>query len=124
MVLLKHEINSIDRDYYIDKVNAPLLKAIVFLASRFPEPAMENVVHPNAKRLLEVQQKYLQYEANPRLQVIVKAVLRIVIAKLDHSPNYRDRISWFVEEVPKGWKARSLNHPVNDWNESKPYGGR
>ncbi|KKL25661.1 hypothetical protein LCGC14_2403050 [marine sediment metagenome] len=125
MRLLKHIINSDNREYYIEKVNWPLLKAITILGNRYPEATMENVHHPNSKRLLGIREKYRQFEGNGRVRVIVMAVLRILIAKIEHSPNYRDRFSWFVEElIDSGWKPRSYNHPVNLWNEPKPYGGR
>ena len=123
MRFLKWQINSDEREYYIEKVNKPLIKAIVLLANRYPEPTMENLLHPNSQWLLKKLEKYLEYEGNPRIAEVVKALLRIVIAKLEHSPNYRDRISWWVEDT-KGWKPRSYNHPKRLWNEPKPYGGK
>jgi len=125
MVVLKHEINSNRRQFYIDKVNAPLLKAVTILGNRYPEPTAGNVLHPNSKRLVEILDKYIAFEGNSRVKQIVLAVARIVIDKLEHSPNYRDRISFFAEELRGGdWKPRSYNHPQHDWNEPKPYGGR
>ena len=121
MAFLKHEINAFHRERYI-KVNNALMKAIVILGNRYPEPTVENLLHPNSRWLLRRMEKYLEYEGNRRLAEIVKAVLRIVIAKLEHSPNYRDRISWWVEDT-EGWKPRAYNHPVQCWNEPKPYGG-
>ena len=125
MVVLKHEINSNRRQYFIDRVNAPLLKAVTILGNRYPEPLAGNVLHPNSKRLVEILDKYIAFEGNSRVKQIVLAVARIVIDKLEHSPNYRDRISFFAEELRGGdWKPRSYNHPQHDWNEPKPYGGR
>lgn len=124
MTLLRHQINRIDRNYFIEKVNVPLLKALVLLSKRYPEPTMENATHPNSRWLLEVQEKYLEYEGLGRVAEAVVALIRIAIAKIEHSPNYRDRISWFVEVVPSGWKGRSYGHPKVGWNEPKPYGGR
>ena len=84
---------------------------------------MDNLQHPNSRRLLEIAQKYEQYEDYGRVKQIVMVVLRILIAKIEHSPNYRDRFSWFVEQLMlSGWKQRSYNHPVNGWKEEKPYG--
>ena len=121
--LLKHQINSDDRGYYIEKVSRPLLKAITILGNRYPEPTMENLSHSNSRRLFEIFNKYLEYEGNDHLRILSKALFRILISKIEHSPNYGDRFSWFVEElVNSGWKPRSYNHPVNLWNEPKPYG--
>lgn len=119
--LLKHLINSDDRQFYIEKVNRPLFKAIVFLSKRYPQPTMENLSHHNSKWLLRRLEKYLEYEGNPRVAEVVTALVRIAIAKIDHSPNWRDRVSWWIEDT-EGWKPRSYNHPVNLWNEPKPYG--
>lgn len=125
MVLLKHEVNAHNRDYYIEKVNTPLLKAITILGNRFPEPTVDNVQHPNAKRLIEIMEKYKRFEGNSRVKGIVMATLRVVISKLEHSPNWRDRICFLAEELRAGeWKNRSYNHPEHGWNEPKPYGGR
>lgn len=123
VALLKREINKDNREYYIEKVNKPLFKAIVLLSKRYPKPTMENLSHPNSKWLLGRLKKYLEYEGNPRVAEVVTALVRIAIAKIDHSPNWRDRASWWVEDT-EGWKPRSYNHPVNQWNEPKPYGRR
>ena len=121
--ILKHEVNAWHRQYYIDKVNEPLLKAITILGNRYPMPTEENVLHPNSKKLVVIWKKYLEYEGNLRVGTVVSALFRIAICKLEHSPNYRDRLGWFVEELAKcDWKSRAYNHPVNDWKEPKPYG--
>ena len=122
--ILKHEVNAFHRQFYIDKVNAPLFKTITILGNRYPEPTMENVLHPNSKRLVEILDKYVSFEGNSRIKDVVMAVARIVITKLEHSPNWRDRIGFFAEELREGvWKPRSYNHPEHDWKEPKPYGG-
>ncbi len=123
--ILKHEINLLNPQYYIEKVNAPLLKAITILGNRYPEPTIDNVLHPNSKRLVEIRDKYCRYEGDGRVKALVMAALRILISKIEHSPPYRDRFGWFVEELRAGeWKPRAYNHPQRDWNEPKPYGGR
>ncbi len=125
MALLKHEINAFHREYYIEKVNAPLLKAVTILGNRFPEPTMDNVLDPNSRRLLGILEKYKRFETNDRVKAIILAGARVIIDKLEHSPNWRDRISFFAEELRAGeWRSRALNHPEHDWNEPKPYGGQ
>lgn len=120
--LLKRQINSDERAHFI-KVNNSLLFVVCKLANLFPKPTMDNLQHPNSKRLLGIAERYEKYEGNARVKRIVTAVLRILISKIEHSPNYRDRFSWFIEELmASGWKPRSYNHPVNAWNEPKPYG--
>ena len=125
MTLLKHEINSHNREYYIEKVNAPLFKAITILGNRYPDPFEYEVLHPNHQRLLRIMEKYGKFEGNNRVRRVAMALLRILIDKVEHSPNFRDRFCWFVEELREGeWKNRSYNHPQHEWNEPKPYGGR
>lgn len=120
--LLKRQINSDERTHFI-KVNNVLLGVVCKLGNLFPAPTMDNLQHPNSRRLLEIAEKYERYEGMGRVKVIVMAVLRILISKIEHSPNYRDRFSWFVEELmASNWKQRSYNHPVNGWREEKPYG--
>jgi len=120
--LLRHIVNSDERDKYI-KVNGALLKAVTILGNRFPEPTLDNVTLPNTKRLIGIHEKYLKFEGNSRVKKLVSAILRILINKIEHSANYRDRFSWFVEElINSDWKLRSYNHPERDWNEPKPYG--
>ena len=125
MRLLKWQINSDERDYFIEKVNKPLVKAITILANRYPEPTRENLLHPNSLRLLDIRDKYLQYDTNERRRELFKAGFRILIAKYEHSPNWRYPIEFILEEIFKsGWKPRPYGHPVTFWNEPKPYGGK
>jgi hypothetical protein len=125
MNLLRFFINSDQRQYFIDKVNAPLYKAISILGNRYPEPTRENIVNPNSIRLLELFEEYFKYEDNPRLIILAQALKRIIIAKNEHSHNYGDRISWFVEKLRTGpWKNRAYGRPANHWKEPIPYGGK
>ena len=142
MTLLKHEVNSHRRQFYIDKVNEPLFKAMAgirkgvsfirLLAAlleiardikRYPVPTIANVSHPNARLLLELRDRYMAYEGLGRVKVLVNLMVWLLVVKIEHSPNYADRISWWVEETPKGWRPRLLDHPRNFWKEPKPYGG-
>ncbi len=123
--ILKHEVNCFNREFYIEKVNEPLVKAIVLLAKRYPEPTMENVLDPNCKELLRMRDKYLSWERNERIAKLVEAFIRIAVNKIEHSANYRDRASVWVELIKAcNWKSRALNHPEHEWAEPKPYGGR
>ncbi len=120
--LLRHQINSDEREHF-KKVNRVLLGIVCKLGNLYPNPTMDNLRNPNSRKLLEIAERYEEYEDFSRVKVIVRAVLRILISKIEHSPNYRDRFSWFVEElISSDWKQRSYNHPVNGWKEPKPYG--
>ena len=121
---LKHYINRIDRDYFIEKANRPLMKAIITLSKRYPEPTRLNCVHPNSYRLIDIRDKFFEYEDNPGRKRLFEALFRIFIVKYEHSPYFSGRMDWALEMIDKlGWKPRALNHPVQCWNEPKPFGG-
>lgn len=102
-----------------------MFKAITILGNRYPEPTVDNVLHPNSKRLVGILNEYVGFEGNNRVKQVVMAVARIVINKMEHSPPWRDRIFYFAEKLRDGdWKPRAYNHPERDWNEPRPYGGR
>jgi len=123
-MVLKHIINSHEREKFI-LVNDTLFSMVTPIALMFPDPRKNEIFHPNSKRLLDILDEYVGFEGNSRILKVICAVVRVVIAKLEHSPNWRDRITWWGEKLRGGeWKPRSLNHPQHDWNEPKPYGGR
>ena len=108
----------------MEKVNKPLMKAGITLANRYPEPTVENLLHPNSKRLLAIRDKYMEYDTNERRKAVFGAAFRVLIAKYEHSAQYRYPIDWVIEEIIKsGWKRRPYGHPVQNWQEPKPYGG-
>ena len=143
MYVLKHDINASRRQYFIDKVNEPIYKAmesagkaqsfvrllveLVNIArdiKKYPEPTLENVLHPNSKLLLETYQEYANLELFKRVEIVVWFLVKLLVIKIEHSPNYGDRASWWIEKLAPKWKGRSLNHPRNGWAEQRPYGGR
>jgi hypothetical protein len=126
-MILKHEINSFHREKYI-KIKSWLFNLLMFgfslVCYLFPDPKKNTVFDRNVVTLLEYLDLYNEYEGNPRCRVIVNAVVRIVTTLMEHSPNWRDRIYWWGEQIRKGeWNRRALNHPRNGWKEQKPYGG-
>lgn len=109
------------RQYVIDKVKKPLIKAITTLARRFPEPTRENCQHPNTLILFDIWDKFFEYEDNPRRGALFQALKRLSIAEYEHDPYYRDRIGFFIEELVKAvsdgrWQSRSIR-PMSHWKE-------
>lgn len=112
------------RQYVVEKIKAPLRKAMVTLAKRYPEPTLENLVHPNSFILLALSEKFLEYEDNPSRIDMFRAIWRMFIAEYEHDSYYRHRIDWLVEEIANSdWKPRPLNHPDHCWKEPQPCGG-
>lgn len=124
MESLREYINVTMRDYFMEKVNRPLLKALIILGNRYPEATHDNITHPNSHRLVDMKDRYLQYDTHPRRRAAFGAAFRIGIAKYEHSQNYRSVIDFLIEELFKSnWKPRPYGHPKRDWNEPEPYGG-
>jgi len=118
---LSHEILKNRRQYYIEKVQAPLMKALVTLAFRYPEPTEQNVSHPNAKLWLRVWNKFLEMEDNPGRHALFEAIKRVFVGKsVEIDPYYRDREQvihelWLDEVLEGHWKPRSPDQPPDCW---------
>lgn len=112
------------REYIIKKVKKPLMKALITLAKRYPEPTRGNVLHPNTLKLFDIQDKFFLYERNPSREELFRALFRIFIDEYEHDPYYHYRFDWFLEEIVNcGWKPRPVGFPNKFWKEREPYGG-
>ncbi len=115
-----------ERGLHFQKVQAPYVSLIIAIGKLYPEPTREGdhrVRHPNSFRLLDIRDKFIEYELNLRKRELICVALKILIVKYEHSMNYRAVFDWFVEMLAKsGWKGRSYGYPRN-WNEPQPYGG-
>ncbi len=108
------------RQYVIDKIKKPIMKALIVLANRLPEPTIENTQHPNTHAWIRVIDRFLEMEDNPREEQIYRAIKRLFVDEHEHDIYQRDRINvimeLWLEEVFKGnWKPRSLDHPNLGW---------
>ncbi len=109
------------RQYVIDKIKAPMIKAFIILANRLKiEPSKENTYHPNSLVWIDIWDKFLAMEDNPQRESLFRAIRKIWIAECEHDIYYRDRMNvileLWLEEVLKGnWKPRSADHPNFCW---------
>ena len=116
MRLLRHEINSDNRAYYIEKVNRPLVKAIKIIGSRYPEPTMGNLVHPNSKVFLDMLNEYRKHDTNNYRRTMFEIGFKILIAKYEHSPNWRNPIDFLVMLLfQSDWKPFNPSRQMNYW---------
>ena len=92
-------ILSHQRQYVIDKIKAPLLKAITILASRYPEPAKEYTSAKNTHNLLDIQKEFFDHEDNAGRDALFRAIWRIFIIEYEHDTYYRNRIDWVIEKI-------------------------
>lgn len=110
------------RQYVIDKIKAPMLKAIVILSKRYPEPKYDNCVQPNSHVLIDIRDKFLQFENNPMRAPLFGGLWRMFIDEYEHDPYYKDRIDFIVEELVKAfnggrWQPRKVGKPNSHWKE-------
>ena len=119
MTLLKHIVNSYQRQFFIDKVNAPLWLDIVTLGKRYPEPTHENVVHPNSHILIDIRDQFYEVWDLPKgLTWVTESLWRIVIVKYEHSPNWRHFLDWAIMMVGKSeWKPFDFNRQMPLWRK-------
>ncbi len=108
-MLIQHQVNSFKRDYIIKRVNAPLVKAMVLLARRYPEPTHDNVLYPNSHILLNIQESFKYHWYGLRRVELYDALFRVLIVKYEHSPAWRNMLDWFLMMINK-----------SDWQEFEP----
>ena len=114
MVYLKHQMKDAI-DYFVERVNKPLVKAIVLLGERYPEPTRENTLHPNTHRLLDIRDKFFEcWEVEARASLL-KVLFRILIVKYEHSPTWRNMFDWFLKEMPDDWKPFNPSRQMKCW---------
>jgi len=114
--LLKHIVNSDQRQYMIDKVNEPLLAKIVTLAFRYPKPTHENCVHPNTHILLDIEDGFFKSWVTSRSDKLFRGLFRLVETKYEHSPNWRNMLDWAIMMVQKSkWKPFNPNRQMTTW---------
>ncbi|KKN72892.1 hypothetical protein LCGC14_0405960 [marine sediment metagenome] len=106
------------RQYVIDKIKKPLMKAIVTLAMRYPEATKDHTLLPKTHILIDIQNKFFEYENNKGRDALFRAMWRMFIIEYEHDGYYRDRIDWVIEEIVKsGWGIRPIRFPVKCWKE-------
>ena len=112
------------REYVIKKVKAPLHKVLILVGGRLPEPTKENTLHPNTHILLDIKDKFFEYEDNPNRKALLEAGWKYFIAEYEHDPYYRYRFDWLIEQIIESdWKPRAIGCPIVCWKEPQPYGG-
>jgi len=101
----------------MEKIKKPMMDTIVKLATKYPPPLRDTVEHPNTHRLLDIQDKFFEYEDNPGRDALFRAIWKIFIIEYEHDPYYRYRIDWVLEEVNKSnWEPRRIRDE-QCWNE-------
>lgn len=117
MLLYRLMLWTIKRKFFIDKVKKPLMEAIINLAMKYPEPTKENTCIRNTAKLLDIQDKFFEYEDNPGRDALFRALWRMFIVEYEHDGYYRYRLDWILEEVNRcDWEPRKLRRETC-WKE-------
>jgi len=113
------------RQWVIDKLKTPLMKAIITLCKRYPEPNKGNTTAQNTDILIDIRDKFFKLSTNQTRKELYEAAWRMFIVEFESEPEYRYIFYWIIEEIVKSdWKPRPVGRPVPDlWAEQYPYGG-
>lgn len=118
--LFKWILRGSTRQYVIDKIKKPMMKAIITLASRYPEPIRENTRIQNTHILLEIKDKFFECEDNPCRKALFEALWKILIIEYEHDIYYRQRIDWMLEQIIESeWDFKKKNYPEKCWKEPR-----
>lgn len=116
--MLKHQMKDAI-DYFVEKVDTPLAKAIIFYARRYPEPTRENCMYPNSLRLLDMRDKFREQWDFRGRQPLFEALWKLLIVKYEHSPQYRNVLDWVLMMIPDDWKPFNPNRQMMCWKGDK-----
>lgn len=116
------------RDYFIKRVKAPFLKAVVFFSKKYPEPTKQNCTGNWTEPFMDAFDKLIAY-ANYREDFFL-ACRRITLGEIEHDNLYRDPIIMMLESLIEDMldgkiPAREEGCPPSKhWREPTPYGGK
>ncbi len=106
--------------FMIEAIKAPLLKVACLIASKLPEPTIENTWHPNSHRMIERRDEFFEhcFLPEPR-RTFIRMAINFVIIIYDFDSPWRMMIDWFIEPWHlEGWQLRGYGEekqPIYDW---------
>lgn len=115
------------RQYFVNMVKAPLLKAIISLAEKYPEPTKENTDSVVAHALIDCFASFKEH--NKVRPALFHAVSKVIPDEVEHDSVYSDLFQVFLEYIIESilagtWQPRPLGKPApRYWSETPPYGG-
>ena len=145
---LYNDILKDRRQYFIDKVKAPLMSnlikfvsksswigtlialiSIIRLIRKYPEPTRENTRKPNTHAWIDIWDEFFKYEDNPGRNLLFRAIRKIFICEYEHDSYYSSRIDrmleWWLEKYQNGeYNKRMPWNPLACWNEPSVIKGR
>lgn len=85
------------RNYFIQKVKKPLMKALVVLSRRYPQPTKENTGNIISHSILEIFQEF--HERNSARPDMMRGAERVFVDEVEHDRVYYDMFNWILEQV-------------------------
>ena len=110
------------RGYFMEKVKAPLMKAIVLYGKRYPEPTRGNTNNPYSHVLLDIWDEFFELEDNPGRDALFKALRRISVGEIEANNYYSQRLTWFLMKLTQAyldgkWKPNLPCCPYICWKD-------
>lgn len=137
------------RNYFIDKVKEPFLKAmvectrpskynkvksyiymlwsiwnIVRTIRKYPEPTKENCNNSSAHALMDIWDEFFELEENQGRDALFRAIRRVSVSEVEHDNYYSQRITWFIlrlvsKYMSGDWAPLEPWAPMVCWNDPK-----
>ncbi len=113
------------REYIINKVKAPLMKALIMAAKQLPKATKDNTYYHNTHVLMDIFDRFFEHFYNPNRLPMMKAARDILLAEIEHDIHYAWILNWFAEqvteEIKKGnWQLNDKGFPQTGcWKENK-----
>ena len=104
------------RQYVIDMVKSPMIKLIIKVGNRYPEPTRENCTYPNSAILFDIWDEFRERDRSDKLRTAMfDTFFRILICEYEHDPYYRLRIDWcLMRIINSNWIFR-YREPFTHW---------
>uniref|UniRef100_A0A6H1ZUF0 Uncharacterized protein n=1 Tax=viral metagenome TaxID=1070528 RepID=A0A6H1ZUF0_9ZZZZ len=107
------EILRNKRDYYI-KVKKCLIKALITIACRYPEPNRENTVFPNTRKLIDIRDEFRKNLHDSQREHLFEAAFRVLIDEYEHDGFYSFMLDQMYEEMKKrDWQPQKRGFPMH-----------
>jgi hypothetical protein len=117
------------RDYVINKVKAPLQRAIegaktfkeiiptlIESARKLPKFNRDNLDHPNAKLISDILDKVVEYHNNPSRNELIRQACKLIKAEYAHDDYYAFFLDYVAVEIAieiltGNYKPKNHKHP-------------
>ena len=115
------------RDFFIKRVNLPLMKVLLLIGKRIPEVTKENTRYEGTHVLIDIFDRVMGYTDVRR--TMLKSAFKVFLMKIEIDNFYRDAFLLFIEETIKeilagNFPARRDEAPNHFWNNKTPKGGK